>query len=111
MDHPDLAPHILKGWNFVPQGSRGGTPPPSVGSPEYSNYNDVGGHGTHTAGAIAAVGNNGMGVAGVAWNVSTGCAPSRRGSHRGGDRSRRRPDPAAAHKPTLAPPAPCRSSF
>jgi predicted outer membrane repeat protein len=30
---------------------------------------DVGGHGTHCAGTIGAVGNNGVGVAGVCWNV------------------------------------------
>lgn len=31
---------------------------------------DFDGHGTHVAGIIGAVGNNGIGVAGVAWNVS-----------------------------------------
>lgn len=31
---------------------------------------DLGGHGTHVAGTIGAVGNNGIGVAGVNWNVS-----------------------------------------
>ncbi len=30
---------------------------------------DAGGHGTHTAGTIGAVGNNGLGVTGVNWNV------------------------------------------
>ncbi len=32
-------------------------------------YDDAGGHGTHTAGTIGAVGNNGVGVVGVNWNV------------------------------------------
>lgn len=31
---------------------------------------DAGGHGTHTAGTIGAVGNNGVGVVGVNWNVT-----------------------------------------
>ncbi len=30
---------------------------------------DAGGHGTHTAGTIGAVGNNNLGVTGVNWNV------------------------------------------
>ena len=44
----------MHGWNFV------------------NNSNDVmddNGHGTHVSGTIGAVGNNGTGVAGVAWNV------------------------------------------
>jgi subtilisin family serine protease len=32
-------------------------------------YDDAGGHGTHTAGTIGAVGNNARGVVGVNWNV------------------------------------------
>ena len=34
-----------------------------------SEYNDDNGHGTHVAGTIGAVGNNGMGVAGVNWKT------------------------------------------
>ncbi|MDP9291901.1 MAG: S8 family serine peptidase [Verrucomicrobiota bacterium] len=33
------------------------------------NPNDDNGHGTHVSGTIGAIGNNGLGVAGVAWNV------------------------------------------
>jgi subtilisin family serine protease len=33
-----------------------------------NNPDDTDGHGTHTAGTVGAVGNNGVGVAGVAWN-------------------------------------------
>ncbi len=36
---------------------------------EGNPYDDAGGHGTHTAGTIGAVGNNGKGVVGVNWNV------------------------------------------
>ena len=105
VDHPDLAPNVLKGWNFVPAGQVScgahpplaaggvlhgsgppapaalprlatppplalppralppsvppvlllmsqveGTPPPRAGTPDYFNYNDTYGHGTHTAG-------------------------------------------------------------
>ncbi len=43
-----------RGWNFVANNN---------------NPMDDNGHGTHVAGTIGAVGNNGIGVAGVAWNV------------------------------------------
>jgi len=45
----------LIGWNFVTN---------------TNNPLDDNGHGTHTAGTIGAVGNNGVGVVGVNWNVS-----------------------------------------
>lgn len=61
-NHPDLAANIwsspknksVHGWNFVNN---------------TSNVMDDNGHGTHIAGIIGAVGNNGIGVAGVNWHV------------------------------------------
>ena len=44
-----------RGWDFVNNDN---------------NPTDDNGHGTHVAGTIGAIGNNGTGVAGVAWNVS-----------------------------------------
>lgn len=52
--HPDLAGRVLAGRNEIQPGT---TP------------NDNNGHGTMTAGIIGANTNNGVGVAGVAWNV------------------------------------------
>lgn len=49
--HPDLAGNLVPGWNFYDNNS---------------NTADVYGHGTAVAGAAAAIGNNGVGVAGVA---------------------------------------------
>ena len=40
------------------------------GTPEeMSRIGDVGGHGTHVAGIIGAVGNNSLGIAGINWKV------------------------------------------
>ena len=50
--HPDLAPKLVPGWNFFDGNS---------------NTSDVYGHGTRVAGAAAAIGNNALGVASVAW--------------------------------------------
>ncbi len=44
----------IRGWNFVT---------------ETNNPMDDNGHGTHVAGTIGAVGNNGIGISGLAWNI------------------------------------------
>ena len=62
MDHPDLASNLRAAGarNFMP-GPDGTVDPRAVG--------DTVNHGTHVAGTIGAVGNNGVGVTGVAWTV------------------------------------------
>ena len=50
---PDLAGKLVPGWNFYNQNT---------------DTRDVTGHGTSVAGVLAAATNNGLGVAGVAWN-------------------------------------------
>jgi hypothetical protein len=52
--HPDLAANIVPGWNTYDN---------------TSNTQDSSGHGTAVAGTIAAVGNNGIGDAGVAYTA------------------------------------------
>lgn len=61
LDHEDLAARLVPGANsatgtVVPQASGG-------------QVNDINGHGTHCAGIAGAIGNNGKGISGVAWNV------------------------------------------
>jgi thermitase len=58
--HPDLAPKLVAGWNFY--NNNGDT-------------SDVFGHGTRVAGTAAAMGNDGVGVAGVA--MRSGIMPVR----------------------------------
>ena len=53
--HPDLAANLIPGYNFV----AGNT-----------DTRDIYGHGTVVAGAAGAIGNSGIGVAGVAWASS-----------------------------------------
>lgn len=52
LSHPDLAGHLAEGYNVIDPGS-----PPE---------DDVG-HGTHVAGVISALTDNGQGVAGMTW--------------------------------------------
>lgn len=54
LNHPELQPNLVSGWDF---GNNDAVP------------QDVHGHGTHVAGLVAAVGNNGQGIAGAAWNA------------------------------------------
>lgn len=57
VSHPDLIKNLWsgKGWNFADNNS---------------DVSDHVGHGTHVAGIIGAVGNNGIGVCGVNWKTS-----------------------------------------
>jgi len=59
--HPDLTGNLRGdlGRNFVPEG----------GPVDAAAWGDEVGHGTHVAGTIGAVGNNGIGVTGVNWRV------------------------------------------
>lgn len=59
LGHPDLAASLVPGYNTVEHLAQvnGGT------------IQDIHGHGTCVAGTIGAIGNNGIGVAGVCWNV------------------------------------------
>lgn len=52
--HPDLSANLVPGWNFYDNNG---------------DTTDVIGHGTQVAGTAGAAGNNGIGVAGVAWTV------------------------------------------
>ncbi|HAJ91106.1 MAG TPA: peptidase S8 [Gammaproteobacteria bacterium] len=52
--HPDLAGSMVPGWNVVSNNS---------------NTSPIGLHGTAVAGAVAATGNNGIGVASIAWRA------------------------------------------
>jgi subtilisin family serine protease len=54
-NHPDLNDNVIAGWDF---------------HNNIANTNDINGHGTHVAGTIGAVGNNGIGVVGVNWDVT-----------------------------------------
>ena len=54
LDHPDLVPNLVAGYDFV----NGDTQPM-----------DDNGHGTMVSGIIGAATNNGVGVAGIAWNA------------------------------------------
>ncbi len=57
VNHPDLKAHLTPPSTWYDYGSGD------------SNPTDTFGHGTHCAGIVAAIGNNGVGVAGASWNV------------------------------------------
>jgi len=63
--HPDLAGiHVVDGWNFVNNSS---DTTPIVGK---DKNEDAMSHGTIVTSLLAAQGDNGIGMAGVAWNIS-----------------------------------------
>lgn len=66
IDHPELRPNLLDGYDFISNlavagDGDGRDPDPADLTPEQ--------HGIHVAGTIGAVTNNGLGPAGVCWNV------------------------------------------
>ncbi len=64
--HPDLAPKLVPGYDFVSSAADSGDGDGRDGDPT-----DPGGsfHGSHVAGTAAAATNNGIGVAGVSWGA------------------------------------------
>ena len=67
IDHPDLSANLLTGWNVIPR--QQGEPNPQPGDATWNNFNDTLGHGTHVAGLVGALGDNGRDGSGVAWRV------------------------------------------
>jgi serine protease len=71
--HPDLAARLLPGYDFVPlaTGGDGDGPDADANDPgQDSGGGRLSFHGTHVAGTVGAIGNNGLGVSGVAWRTS-----------------------------------------
>lgn len=73
LDHPELAPLLLPGFDMVDLGP---APTPQPGWRFEGDFagrdatpEDEVGHGTHVAGTIACVSNNAAGVAGVSWQT------------------------------------------
>lgn len=71
LQHPDLAPRLVAGYDFIDADELDGNGPDSnPDDPGAVDYGEVDFHGTHVAGTVAAVANNGLGGAGVAGTLS-----------------------------------------
>jgi serine protease len=72
-DHSDLVGNILQGYDFISTsriaGDGNGRDADAHDPGDYYRADNSSWHGTHTAGTIAAVGNNGKGVIGVAYGA------------------------------------------
>lgn len=76
LDHPDLAPNLVRNTGEIPGNGiddDGNGFVDDVSGWDFAGNdndpNDTHGHGTHVAGTIGAVGQNGQGVVGVNWSV------------------------------------------
>ncbi|MFC5578285.1 S8 family peptidase [Lysobacter niabensis] len=72
-DHSDLVGNLLPGYDFISSktvaGDGGGRDADAHDPGDYYRNQNSSWHGSHTAGTIAAVGNNGAGVIGVAYGA------------------------------------------
>ncbi|MCH2102060.1 MAG: S8 family serine peptidase [Planctomycetes bacterium] len=59
LDHPDLEDALISGYNSASRRSQASG----------GDVSDINGHGTATLGCVGAIGNNGNGVVGMAWDI------------------------------------------
>jgi serine protease len=67
--HPDLASKILPGYDFISDLSTAADGDGRDANPDDPGDDELSYHGTHVSGIAAAIGNNRLGVAGVAWGA------------------------------------------
>jgi subtilisin family serine protease len=64
-NHPDLQGRLVKGKDFCVDATNGCKDPPDLDPSDFKTDDGTGGHGTHTAGIVGAIANNGVGIAGI----------------------------------------------